>query len=275
MIETKLLATLFPFMIKLDKELKLIEIGRSLKTRMNYVEGDHILEHFTVRRPFGTLTYAKIIKNQHRLTLLDVNKSSLQLRGQLVHLETTDEFLFVGSLKINSMADIEQHKLNIGDFSAHDPILDFLFLLNLSGSSSSEAEQTNNRLTTQKQIFETTIDAAPLHIFIMSADRCLIYQNDRLKLTLGTIGISQPTLASVCQPETYQKACADLLAVTKGDSIQDYQLAFRRADGSSLLLHGQLKPLLMAALPPMAIGYFNEVDDLKTVGSHAKNGRIA
>ena len=109
----------------------------------------------------------------------------------------------------------------------------------------------------------------------MNADLCLIYQNNLLKLTLGTIGIAQPTLASVCQPETYRKASADLLAVTKGDSIQDYQLALRRADGTSLLLHGQLKPLLKATLPPMAVGYFNEVDNLKTVGSHAKNGRIA
>jgi hypothetical protein len=267
-IDTTALNRLFPFMVRLDAQLTLLEVGRSLRSRVQFEPGDPLEKHFTVLRPFGSLSSQKVIRNQDRLTLLKVKASGLQLRGQLVYLDSRDEYLFVGSLKINSMADVEEHRLNIGDFAAHDPILDFLFLLNLSGSSSTEAQEVIDSLRVQTTLYKAALDKDTSYVFLINLDHRFIYQNNPFQLILGTVGIAQPALSGICTAESFSQVAKDIQGVINGYPRENYRLEVHRADGSVLPLVGSMKPFSVENLEPMAVGYFTEAPGAAPVNAH-------
>jgi PAS domain-containing protein len=240
----------------MDADFKLLELGPSLAKRIDFQVGDPLTTYFEVQRPFGEFTAAKVVRNQQRLTLLAVLESSLQLRGQLLHLEDANEYLFLGSVKIASMDEIQANGLTIGDFAAHDPVLDFLFLLNQSGSTSTEAQEMIEGLTNQKHIYEAILNNAPNYVFLIDSDHRLVFQNLPLQLVLGSIGIAQPSLASLVPAENYHRVEQDVARCIDGEILAPYELVLERASGEEILLDGRLVPFSVHGLPQMAAGYF-------------------
>lgn len=247
---------LFPFHLRFNRNLDLVSVGSSIAHRAQVTVGDNLLERFKVVRPFGVYSAEKAIKNQTRLTLFQHHETGLQLRGQVVHIESSDEFLLVGSLKVGSMADIESQGLNIGDFAPHDPVLDFVFLLNLSGGNNAEAQEEIDTLSLQNRIKSRLIEQSPNYTFLLGDDNLFAYQSRNLQVKLGTLGMSRPSLASVCPKESYIEVLKAFDNARKGEPITQVTLTLLGADGRAFDITGSLNPFSEPPMDAMVSGHF-------------------
>jgi len=240
----------------MDTEFKLLELGPSLAKHVKYEVGDSFTAHFEVLRPFGDYDHAKVIRNQKRLTLLGILGGALLLRGQVLFIDDSQEYLFVGSVKVTSMDDLESVGLNIGDFAPHDPVLDFLLLLNQTGSDHTEAQDLIDGLKSQRLIYEELFNNAPYYVCLFNSDARAVFQNLPLQKLLGTIGIAQQPLSDLVLPEDHPRVQKDIHHCIKGMTLAPYEFAAKKSNGDRIHFDGRLVPFHVEGLPEMATGYF-------------------
>ena len=137
---------IFPFYLRIDRDLKITGIGKSLHKIIAINEGDLFQEFFSISRPktsIGSFDDFQELENQ--LVVLESNTGAkLTLRGQFEF--DNEEALFLGSPWFNSMEQITEKNLVINDFANHDPLIDLLHILK-------SVELTNEDL---KTLIDTT-----------------------------------------------------------------------------------------------------------------------
>jgi len=150
------LKNLFPFYLRLDKELNIIEHGRSMGKLLH--ENGSFKDHFKFIRPnFGiTYSFASIAEFLDQVFILELfhHPKKVRFKGQfIIHHEHEDELWFCGSPWLMSVEDLQQHDLFVTDFAQHDSAIDTLLmlnqnLLNLQDNSKmiADLKQKNERL---------------------------------------------------------------------------------------------------------------------------------
>ena len=145
------LEQVFPFHLVFNQNLEIVQLGTSL-TRL-YPElllGSRIEQHFQIHRPTLSVTFDAIREQSDSLFLLESHQNGMRLRGQMVHVEESNVIFFIGSPWITDVADLESLELSLEDFAIHEPVVDFLFLLQAHKTALSEARELTKKLTKQR-----------------------------------------------------------------------------------------------------------------------------
>ncbi len=140
------LVAAFPFHLAVDREGRIAAVGPSLqRADPRLVEGAHVADHLTVLAPIGLqLRPDAVDAHARNLVLLNGLDGRLTLRGQVSAVE--DLAVFLGSPWITDPAQLAPLGLSLADFAVHDPVADFLMLLQAQTAALADAERLAGRL---------------------------------------------------------------------------------------------------------------------------------
>lgn len=154
---------LFPFHFALNKQLKIISIGQSLrKITTDSILNQNFEDVFAYKRPLLSINYSfqSIAEHYNHLFIISVlsSSSNLDLRGQFIKIENDEVLFFAGSPWLTDVNELDKHHLKINDFSMSDNVTDLLNLLRSETLAMEDikklAADLKHERDTQKQTIE-------------------------------------------------------------------------------------------------------------------------
>jgi signal transduction histidine kinase len=144
-------ATIFPFYIVINRDLEIIHVGPIIKRLYpEILICKNFEEHFIIKRPNVKANFDDICAHPRSLFLLESCHNGMQLKGQIVFIDYEEVILFLGSPWITDPTAMTDFKLKVSDFALHDPVADFLFLLQAQSTSLKDAKRLADKLAKQK-----------------------------------------------------------------------------------------------------------------------------
>ncbi|KXZ56253.1 hypothetical protein GPECTOR_1g220 [Gonium pectorale] len=131
---------LFPFHILLDRNCTVLQTGAALARLLPGLQTGSLLEeHFLLRHPYVNLEYDKICGEQNNAFLLKSRDTGMELKGQMLPVPVplhpgtacpakAEGLLFMGSVRLAGLEDMQHHKLFLSDIPLHDLNRDFVLL---------------------------------------------------------------------------------------------------------------------------------------------------
>jgi signal transduction histidine kinase/CheY-like chemotaxis protein/HPt (histidine-containing phosphotransfer) domain-containing protein len=145
------LAVAFPFHFAIDRSNCIVQVGQVLQRLYpNLLVGERLERHFKINRPVIPLDFGAIREQTNSLFLLESLHNGMQLKGQLIYIEQPEGLLFLGSPWITDLSSLKAFDLTLKDFAIHDPVSDYLFLLQAKNTALSDAHRLNSKLTEQR-----------------------------------------------------------------------------------------------------------------------------
>lgn len=145
------LTELMPFHIVFDRSLRVLQRGRVLaRCCPGLGIGAQLPDHFRLVRPDRAFDESALSTPDAVFILQHVD-SPLTLRGGMRRLSQGDAYLFAGLPWITSLAEMQGAGLSMSDFPVHDPMADFLFLLQGKNTALAETERLASALTAQRR----------------------------------------------------------------------------------------------------------------------------
>lgn len=146
-----LLADVFPFHLAVNQEKKLLQIGKALQRICPELSlGSLFEEHFHIQRPVNNFNFDAIKAHLQSLFILEVQHSSVLLKGQMVYLDKQNVLVFLGSPWISDLNALTPIGLALSDFAIHDPVVDYLVLLQSQKTALSDARNLAEKLKQQR-----------------------------------------------------------------------------------------------------------------------------
>jgi two-component system, NtrC family, sensor kinase len=144
-------ATAFPFHFVFNPDHEIVQAGEVLQ-RINFgaLIGSQVSQHFQISRPKVAVDFEAIKKQVRSLFLLESVHSGMQLKGQMIYAEDEDVIFFLGSPWVTETASLAPLGLKLKDFAIHDPVVDFLFLLQAQRTALAETKKLTDELTKQR-----------------------------------------------------------------------------------------------------------------------------
>lgn len=171
----------FPFHLVLNQQLEIIQAGHTLQRLYPQILGRVLGEIFHVRRPVIALTFDALYSHQNAIFLLEARQNQMRLKGQMLPIEGGENqpdnvvaadhdkrrlpprkqrsadpsavITFLGSPWITDIVDIQPLGLALSDFAIHDPVSDYLLLL----QSKQTALQDTKKLAQKLQIKQSSL----------------------------------------------------------------------------------------------------------------------
>ena len=133
-----LLAQAFPFHFVFDSTCRVIQAGATLKRLIPDLVGLRLQEQFQIQRPKIQPDFESINRRSRHLFILQDIEHGTVWKGQMMPVEEEGITFFLGSPVVKDLSNLKEIGIKLKDFATHDPISDFLFLL-----------QTKDHLMTQ------------------------------------------------------------------------------------------------------------------------------
>lgn len=149
----ELFARSFPFHIIFDCECKILQVGEVLlRIHPENLIWCNLSQHFKIIRPAikGAPDFAAISKQSRSLFLLESLHNGIQLKGQMIPDQEQGIMFFLCSVWVTETNALSKFGLKLKDFAIHDPIIDFLFLLQGQNTALEDTKKLTVELT-QKQ----------------------------------------------------------------------------------------------------------------------------
>lgn len=138
------IAKLFPFFVKVDRELRIVDLGPSIITTLRALKvGDAFTDQFVLRRPrVRSLSFEALEASDGQLAMLTHKEHGhgLLLRGQVACNAERDAIYFLCAPALKSIHDLEKLGLSLADFAPHDSAIDALFVVQSRDAIISEAK---------------------------------------------------------------------------------------------------------------------------------------
>ena len=143
---------LFPFYIRINQDLEVLALGRSLTKIYPLAKEKLFNQFFSIPRPLTEVDcFDDLVMLQNQLIVLKAHsEEELVLRGQFEWIEENNELLFVGSPWFNSMEQIGNKNLVINDFANHDPMIDMLHVLKSVELTNDDLKELISTISNQK-----------------------------------------------------------------------------------------------------------------------------
>lgn len=153
-----LLAQAFPFHLVFNREQQIIQVGEVLeRVSVAPLVGSKLEEHFCIERPKIKVDFAAIHKRCRSVFLLKSLDSGMQLKGQMLYIEEQDLMFFLCSLWVTDINALKTFNVTLKDFAIHDPIVDFLFLLQAQNTALADTKKLADKLTQQQAKLTSTL----------------------------------------------------------------------------------------------------------------------
>ncbi len=147
----ELLNKLFPFHLVFKRNLEIVQIGKVLiRLYPQITFGSFLSDHFYPERPKISLKFELILKKINSLFLLKSLTNDMPLKGQMIFVEEQDIVFFLGSPWMTDLESLKTFKLSLKDFAVHDPVVDYLFLVQAQNTALFDSKNLTNKLTEQK-----------------------------------------------------------------------------------------------------------------------------
>ncbi len=147
---------LFPFHLVWNRALEIVQAGNTLRRLYPTMVGRTLGQVFTVRRPAITLSYEALCDHCNTVVLLEAIENGMHLKGQLLLIADDDALAFLGSPWITEISAIAPLTLSLTDFALHDPISDYLLLLQTKQTALQDTRRLAEKLQAKQQILRAT-----------------------------------------------------------------------------------------------------------------------
>lgn len=157
-LSPELFTKAFPFHFVFNRSREIIQAGDVLeRISPESLVGNQIEQHFQINRPKLTFDFDAIKKQPRSLFLLEFIHNGMYLKGQMMYQEEQQVIFFLGSPWISDTASLAPLGIKLKDFAIHDPIADFLFLLQAKNTALADAEKLTTELTQQRAELRKTL----------------------------------------------------------------------------------------------------------------------
>ena len=185
------LEKLFPFYVRIGKDLRIISAGKSIRKIIGNVDGRSFEEIFKFVRPSMSIEYdfQSMKRHQDIIIILESVEFPIKIRfrGQYIFRETENEIIYLNSPWVKDSDDLRFHNLLVSDFALHDTITDNLQLLQSKQIVNEDMKKIANELIIQRNELieknETIIELArfpdqnPLPILRLDFEGNVLYTN--------------------------------------------------------------------------------------------------
>lgn len=152
-LSPELFAKAFPFHFVFNRNREIIQAGDVLqRLSPKLLIGNLIEQHFEINRPKITFDFDAIKKHSRSLFILEFLHNEMHLKGQMMYEQEQEVIFFLGSPWITDTASLAPLGIKLKDFAIHDPIADFLFLLQAKNTALADAEKLTTELRKALQI---------------------------------------------------------------------------------------------------------------------------
>lgn len=143
---------LFPFYILINRDLKVIAMGKSISKLFEKEKVEQFNRFFSIPRPLTPIdSFTDLVALEKQLVILEsATSQKIMLRGQFETFSDTNEILFVGSPWFGSMEQVRENKLVIDDFARHDPLIDLLHVMKSQEITTDDLKQLISTINKQK-----------------------------------------------------------------------------------------------------------------------------
>jgi len=147
-----LFVTAFPFHVVFDRDMRVLQAGRVLHRLCPKLSPGTLLhQHFEINRPHIQFTFEAIREQSQSLFLLEsLQDRALVLKGQMLPNDRRGVMFFLCSPWLTELASAAALDLSLDDFAVHDPVTDFLFLLQSKDSALSDLNMLAMKLQEQR-----------------------------------------------------------------------------------------------------------------------------
>ncbi|MBD2607083.1 histidine kinase [Scytonema hofmannii FACHB-248] len=150
-LSPELFTKAFPFHFVFNRSREIIQAGDVLeRLSPESLVGNQIEQHFQINRPNLIFDFDAIQKQSRSLFILEFLHNGMYLKGQMIYQEEQQVIFFLGSPWITDTASLAPLGIKLKDFAIHDPIADFLFLLQAKNTALADAEKLTTELTQQR-----------------------------------------------------------------------------------------------------------------------------
>jgi len=157
-LSPELFTKAFPFHFVFNRSREIIQAGDVLeRISPESLVGNQIEQHFQINRPKLTFDFDAIKKHPRSLFILEFIHNGMYLKGQMMYQEEQQVIFFLGSPWISDTASLPPLGIKLKDFAIHDPIADFLFLLQAKNTALADAEKLTTELTQQRAELRKTL----------------------------------------------------------------------------------------------------------------------
>ncbi|UKO97044.1 sensor histidine kinase [Nostoc sp. UHCC 0870] len=158
-LSPELFAQAFPFHFAFNQKHEILQAGDVIaRISSEPLIGSHIGQNFLINRPNIPVDFEHIQKKSRSLFILEFIHNGMMLKGQMMYQQEEEIIFFLGSPWITDTASLAPLELKLKDFAIHDPIADFLFLLQAKNSSLADTEKLMAELTQQRAQLQSTLE---------------------------------------------------------------------------------------------------------------------
>jgi signal transduction histidine kinase/CheY-like chemotaxis protein len=152
-LSPEVFTTLFPFHLAFNRQTEIVQFGAVLQRVLpNLSVGSRLSDHFEIMRPGVSTSFEAIQSHCQSVFLLKSKHHGMQLKGQMLRLEQleTETILFLGSPWITQAGMLDAFGLTLNDFALHDPMVDFLFLVQTQQTALADTKKLTDVLVQQR-----------------------------------------------------------------------------------------------------------------------------
>jgi two-component system, NtrC family, sensor kinase len=148
----------FPFHFAFNRDHQVVQAGEVLQRLAGgTLLGSPIGRHFTIDRPKLTADFDTLAQQSKSLFILTFRPNGMQLKGQMMFQAEGDLIFFLGSPWVTDTASLKPLGIKLKDFAIHDPVVDFLFLLQAKETALNDTQALTIELQRQRQELKTTL----------------------------------------------------------------------------------------------------------------------
>ncbi|HIK33596.1 MAG TPA: histidine kinase [Oscillatoriales cyanobacterium M4454_W2019_049] len=149
----------FPFHLVFDRQFQIQQAGEVLKRIHPELSIKPDLgSHFKILRPRVQLDFDAIHKRSGSLFILESLHNGMKIKGQMMYDPSREVMFFLCSLGVTDVADLAPLGVKLKDFAIHDPIADFLFLLQAKSSALADAHNLTEELRQKQAQLQSTLE---------------------------------------------------------------------------------------------------------------------
>ncbi len=150
-LEPQVFARAFPFHLVINRQLKFVQVGEvTQRLYPDLMMGNALEQHFCITLPQVPASFDAICMELQSVFLLEARQGDLQLKGQMLHLEAHEVFLFLCSPWVTEISKLDRLGLSLNDFATHDSIIDFLFLMQAQQTALADTKKLTEKLSLQR-----------------------------------------------------------------------------------------------------------------------------